>query len=554
MRPAEALDQVRAALGQEGFTEAPGDHPTFEGSVAVGARRLRVSVAFPCLRFTRLPVARLLCRQEELPGTRAHVERDDRLCYAAPGSIVLDMYEPGNSALTVLACIRETLQAVLDGSAEAELSAEFPQHWMGGSVHVALAQGAEDGAAFLLATERLGAPPLTVLTRCAERGSGFVGGAMGRIDGHPFARAWLCRTDRPLRLEAGAERPDNYSTFLDSAGAVDPTLPGRLMRAAREQFFREHVYLFVAAPNGCVGARLIPPVLWERACRRRAFWADMLDEKASAIGLELLSGTRMDSELARRRNLGGGPSLAGRNIVLVGCGTIGGHLARFLVQSGAGDGGRLLVFDNGTLAVGNLGRHLLGPGDIASNKALAIEREISRHFPHANVQGVAESVLDRIEVAARADLLIDATGEEALSRTLNHEVLLRRPGGPAAIFAWLVGQGAAAQALYVPNHADGRGCLACHRPYGAAASVARPGVSWRMVPAACGEASFMPYGVAAPAIAAGLAARMAVEWAAGDVRPSLRTVRVDHASTSEIADADVSRRSGCPACGAGPSA
>lgn len=549
MTRGEALGQVRAALGQEGFVEQADEEPTFHGTLAVAGRAFSIGIAFPCLRFARLPVVRLLRREEELPGVHAHVERDDRLCYAAPGSLVLDMYEPGNNALTVLSVVRSALAQMLDDAAEADLRAEFPQHWMGGNVHVALPLGADDGPAALLGMPRLGAAPLLILTRPAGMEAGYLGGAMGRLGGRPLAKAWVLRTELPLQIASGSPLPANYRDLLDWAASVDPALPRRMQRAARDEFFREDIYLFVAAPNGWAGARLILPLLWEKSCRRKEFWAAMLTDKAASIGLELLSGTRMDAELARTRNLEGAPRLAGRSIVLVGCGTIGGHLARFLAQSGAGDCGRLLLFDNDTLAAGNLGRHLLGPEHIGSNKALACAEEVGRHFPHVNVQGFAERIQERPGVLATADLLIDATGEEALSRALNHEVMIRRPGGPAAIFVWLVGQGAAAEALYVPNRADGRGCLVCRRPHGAARSAMRTDVPVQVVPAACGEAAFVPYGVPAPAIAAGLATRMALEWAAGDVRPSFRTVRVDHGATSGTVDEDTAARVGCPACG-----
>jgi hypothetical protein len=62
----------------------------------------------------------------------------------------------------------------------------------------------------------------------------------------------------------------------------------------------------------------------------------------------------------------------------------------------------------------------------------------------------------------------------------------------------------------------------------------------------------MPYGVAAPAVAAGLGAAMALEWAAGEVHPSFRTVRLDHASTLDDPDRDVAAVPGCPDCGGGP--
>jgi hypothetical protein len=157
--------------------------------------------------------------------------------------------------------------------------------------------------------------------------------------------------------------------------------------------------------------------------------------------------------------------------------------------------------------------------------------------------------MQRLDLLTRADLLIDATGEEALSRALNHELLIRRPRAAAGIFVWLTGQGAAAQALYLASAADGRGCLACCRPFGSSPVVMLEGAMAAPVAAACGEAEFMPYAVAAPAIAAGLGAAMAMDWAAGTVQPAFRTVRVDHAVTREVPSEDVQARPNCLECG-----
>nr|WP_249681080.1 ThiF family adenylyltransferase [Roseococcus pinisoli] len=259
----------------------------------------------------------------------------------------------------------------------------------------------------------------------------------------------------------------------------------------------------------------------------------------------------MDVEHAVTRNLPGRPSLSARLIVLVGCGSIGSHLARLLIQCGAGfGGGRLVLLDMDTLATGNLGRHWLGAAHIGSGKAAALASELERFAPGVAVQGIGEDAMDRLGLLSRADLLIDATGEEGLSRALNRELVERRPTSPDAIFVWLVGQGAAAQALYVASNAEGRGCLDCCFPFGSRPAVLRENATLDAVPAACGEADFMPYGVAAPAMAAGLAAAMALEWAGGGVQPSFRTLRVDHSATNSVPDTDVMARTDCPTCGA----
>lgn len=133
---------------------------------------------------------------------------------------------------------------------------------------------------------------------------------------------------------------------------------------------------------------------------------------------------------------------------------------------------------------------------------------------------------------------------------LNQRLVDRRPSGPAAIHVWLVGNGAAAQCLFV-GHKGGGACLKCLRAAAAAAKPhwpLAPGAGLREAPAACGEAAFVPYGVAAPAIAAGLALKVSLDWAVGRTHPAMRTISVDGAATVPIADCSPQAEAGCPAC------
>ncbi len=551
MTPGEALARIGEALAGAGFTPGPGEPPGFVGAVDARGRPVRVSICFPCLRFSRLPKVLLTHRGEDAPDAMAHVESGDFLCYATLGSLVLDHHRPAESALAVLREVVNTLERSLSAGATREVAAEFPQHWCAATdVHVALLPDAPGGMASLLTVPRLGAPPLSVLTRRLGNGL-FEGGAMGRLRGAETGRAWLVRAPSELSLTMGGP-PTTFAAFLDWAEGQDPALRARLLDAASQHFFDEDVRLFVAGANGCVGVRLRLPVLWQRCVRTKGFWAGRMRDGAPKIGVERLRGERMDAEHARTRNLPGRATLAGRLVVLVGCGAIGAQLSRYLAQSGAGlGGGRLVLLDTDVLSTGNLGRHWLGAEHVGNGKAAAVEAELKRLAPGIAVQAVPDDAMAKLDLLCRADLLVDATGEEPLSRALNHEVQARRPGGPAMIFAWLLGQGAAAQALFVSASRDGLGCYACARPFGERPRALRDGADALPVPAACGDAEFMPYGVAAPAVAAGLGAAMALEWAAGEVRPSFRTVRLDHSSTLDDPDRDVAAVPGCPDCGGG---
>jgi len=548
----EAQAFIEKALGQAGFSpNSGGERPEFVGSIQAANRNIRVTITFPCLKFSQLPRVRLTHRTEDVPDGVAHIEADDFICYATAGSLILDLHRPGESALAVLREAGNTLERSLSRSADEEIRAEFPQHWRAAAaVQVALTPDAPEGMAAVLVLPRLDpGRRLPILTRPHPRG-GYEGGAMGMLAGPADARAWIGRSPKDLSLLSG-QLPTNFAEFLEWADAHDRGLSVRLLNAAADSFFSEQVHLFVSAPNGCVGVSLQLPLLWKRAVRTKGFWARCMRKHAAKIGLERLRGERMDAAYAQTRNLVGKATLAGRLIALVGCGAIGSHLARFLTQQGAGQGGgRLVLLDKDVLAAGNLGRHWLGSINIGNSKAAAVAAELKRHTPGLALQAIVDNAMNRLDVLCRAELLIDATGEEPLSRALNHEVLRRRPAGPAMIFTWLLGQGAAAQALFVPTQPDGRGCYACARPFGVQPAAMADAAPMLPVPAACGEAEFMPYGVGSPVVAAGMAAGMALEWAGGKVHPSFRTGRMDFLATQEDPDRDVPAKPECPDCGA----
>lgn len=551
MTPEEALGQIAEALAQEGFAKTLACNlPAFEGSVTVLGRTLRLGITFPRLDFTIIPRVRLLDRATELPGHRAHVEDDDAICYSSPGTLVLDMYSPGNHALTVLVLVRRTLEEILSGSAEADLATEFPQHWRGAlTVHVTLPPEAPEGSAILANVGGLGANTL-LLGRAGKKSDTVDLGPLAPLKGKGVP-AYLARTQQPLSLEQGEMLPSLLPEFLAWAGRMDRALPGTLMRALE----RAHgtAGLFVHSPSGCVGALVTSPEAWAPTKQDPNRATRMLRARPEKVEFQRLQGVPAHLDHVLGRNLVGIPTLAGRRVVLVGCGTIGSHLAKLLVQVGAGGrGGRLDLIDNQILMAGNVGRHWLPPHCIGSSKALACAVGLASMFRGCVIEGHVADAMERLDLVFGADLVIDATGEEPLSVALNEAVVRARETGPALLSVWLRGMGAAAQALFVPAKADGRGCLRCLRPRAGAwpsRDVMRPDLPLDEAPAACGEAAFTPYSVAAPVIAAGLAAKMALDWASGEESPSFRTLRVDHVATVAVEDMDIPAGPACPACG-----
>lgn len=100
--------------------------------------------------------------------------------------------------------------------------------------------------------------------------------------------------------------------------------------------------------------------------------------------------------------------LLATSIAIVGCGAIGGYLARGLAQAGIGS---LVLIDNDDLKTANLGRHVLGSEWVGRFKTAALAAQIRRDFPHireivehpSKFQDLSKDALDGI---AKCDLLI----------------------------------------------------------------------------------------------------------------------------------------------------
>jgi len=128
-------------------------------------------------------------------------------------------------------------------------------------------------------------------------------------------------------------------------------------------------------------------------------------------------------------------SLRQKKVAVVGCGALGGYLARALAQSGVGS---LLLIDSDDLAPSNVGRHLLGMESVGVSKAVALARRLEANFPHAISfepwkGGIEFAKQDQLAKLAACDLIIAAginlAGELALDR-------FRREMGAAPPLVW----------------------------------------------------------------------------------------------------------------------
>ena len=268
----------------------------------------------------------------------------------------------------------------------------------------------------------------------------------------------------------------------------------------------------------------------------------MLFRSLYSFRVTRLAAIRIDEHYIAQRSIPSLKTLAGLKIALVGCGTIGGYLADMLVKAGAGTGGgKLTLIDFDLLMPQNVGRHRLGLQYSFIHKALGVKVMLESDAPGVSVRALEVDVRDAH--LGDIDLLIDATGEEALGHWLAANYIPSTP----MLSVWVEGPGTAVRALLkTPGEGACYRCLSTYSRAGKFPTV-KGGVPHVMAGHSC-EGLYVPFPATVSIQAAALGAEMALAWANGQTISSLQTKITDCAFTLATADCDPPRIEACPAC------
>jgi hypothetical protein len=471
-------------------------------------------------------------------GVIAHLDEANELCVVDRREYIADRYAVAGQARGIVRRAAELLERGLTKAGPLEIAAEFPRHWGGQVVRVSFAPTRSFAK---LDPEK----PKVQFDLCPTAPPASEVGAV------------VVATSAQLSFLNSQARPNTLVEVLDWAKVWDATLPDRILDALAA-LHPADPFAIIYAPNGVVafqvkvssrGARVMTSIL------KPGSWNRLLRGKFGRnLPVTRYQGLRVDTAyLLGTNSVTGTAPLAGRTVVLVGCGAIGGFLSHALAQFGAGvDGGTLILVDHEELEARNTARHKLGAAQVGTNKALACKASIDAALPDLSVSALPLKVEQAKSRVLAADIVIDATGEQAVGDLLNAWRIACTQAGeaaPALLHTWVVGNGAAVES-YFSSDPD-FGCYRCLHPnllerqprfpvLRAEADVSRS--------TGCGEDAFAPYGPAAPMAAASLAANHAVDWARSVPRPLLRTVRLSYSDTIDRKPTNPSKSDKCPAC------
>src|SRR2546425_11973655 len=105
--------------------------------------------------------------------------------------------------------------------------------------------------------------------------------------------------------------------------------------------------------------------------------------------------------------------LSRKHLAIIGCGSGGSALASMAARSGVG---RFTLVDPDTLALENLGRHMLSRADVGKPKAQGLKGMIEDVNPAAEVEVVCQKFEDFVR---KPDLIVAATDSFACESAIN---------------------------------------------------------------------------------------------------------------------------------------
>ncbi len=466
-----------------------------------------------------------------------HIGPEGNLCYIASDAAVVDIYSPINQTLAALERAAEVLDQIMAGDRVDDLREEFYAFLPDGVLYTDLANP-ETGSISML---RLGGDLGIVCTDDIARTRAKFSGLARKFSKFTGVTEKIT-TRHPPRPLINMWPPETVGDMLHWQSKLDDAcrrkIQARIVKAYRAQ--DDLMVMVIESPTSQYAIAVLD--LQRRKRRTKTNQSIPIFEAQ----VRLMRVIQMDDRYLVQRNIPTLKTLAGLNINQIGCGTIGGYLADMLVKAGAGSGGGVLrLIDFETLQPGNIGRHRLGENHLMANKAEALVTELKIGMTSANVCAIPYDV--RTVNLAGSDLIIDATGEQALGHWLAG--LGQKSSAPIPlIHVWIDGPGTAVRAL-TKTHAS-EGCFRCLCDYereGEFLSVVG-GVNPIFAGEGC-EGPYVPFPASVSVQAAALGLDTVLAWVGQAPWPNLCTRVICRGHDPLDADISILPRPGCPACG-----
>lgn len=391
----------------------------FEGPLRLHAGEVATRLEVTDWNFVEYPRLELLMRPVFLPARLSHIDATGGLCYLAPGSVVLDRFNPAGSIALCLQAAETLLNDLIAHPAQSaqDLQDEFLAYWAGGSAARGCAvigdvpdEAQVAGIHIIRMDGRRASAPLLMISSSPEEVTQVAQALGGQVQVAREHRCWLATTQvYPVASSAGL--PTTVRGMFRYLKSWDPLLSRQVQRilAHEKEYLRYRQVAFaIRSPAGWLGFSFDLESFQQPGFRQLSrLCLQHLHRHGEAIEITRLSIMQIGARFIHSRNLTHA-SLIDKRITLVGCGAVGSYVAQALAKLGAGAGrGRLRLIDSGILEPGNLGRHWLGMDSLFIAKATAVAQALRQQFPLSRFDDYPQDARTVGELFD-ADLVIDA--------------------------------------------------------------------------------------------------------------------------------------------------
>jgi molybdopterin/thiamine biosynthesis adenylyltransferase len=524
-----------------------GDDGAWSGALDCGehgavAATVRLPENFPGV------IPEIIVARSALARRVPHVAKSGRVCVAPETGVLIDAANPRGVMAEALERARDVLVKGLSGANEDDFKKEFLAYW-------------EEGAKGILWSICSGSGPSRRIKQVSIASTGRDKNTVSLLaDSSNEAQAWASKIGR--RVERHGEAffvelqsafiPPDFEKKLSTADMMEIICVHATPQTTKEfeaWLAAQHLPLTIAMsmpisdPNE---GRVVIAVCLEAAVgelARRAHRGFRVGHLPASLEMRFTRDApiikfhieRFDSDFLLNRG-GATSGLYTRTVAIIGCGSVGSHVAERLASLGVG---RLRIVEPEILTSENIHRHALGASRVGINKALGMKAELGLRFPHIRVEcredRVEEVIKKDPDFIMGADLVAIALGDESLELRLNDLLGQRVP----RLHVWVEPLGVGGHVLATGVDL-GTGCYRClfdvdpsHGIYNRSAFAA-PGQNFQRTFSGC-AGTFTPYASVdadqAAIAAAKLAARVLMKEEADNVLISWRGTADDFART-----------------------
>lgn len=519
-----SAEEVHFALRQAGFelNETPAG-PCYVGTVETVSGTWKIALSEVDPSFVRLPEIRIQDTPVQLARNVPHLcGHGGRICYLDPDTINLNTFRPSEAVQSVLQAARRTLEDLARRDpAQILLDGEFEAYWSPVAPCYVLASGTGEKVGKCFVRRKLDGSSVyeAVIADDSEGISRWMDRRGGDENTSWSFRAHLFNVDmEPYISSTHTWPPQSLTEMVDWLNMISPSSASRFVSFLQSVFSKESRCLIVLRfrNDESIAASISADanVLASYGNRRRSLKRNVICSKRTIKEFQRLHVRLASENYVFTRNVPNN-KLPGKKIAVIGAGNVGSYTAQALFQNGGGSGGGTLhIYDGDTFLPENLGRHVLGAKYLDENKAKALAAMLSGEsaFHSQSAEGFSQNINPDKANFSDYDLVIDATGNEAVSNALSRS-FRKRNSSCMLIHAWIDGGGRAARAIFDDRT---KACYCCLKTHGEPVvreriAVLKEGENVDIEPSKrCGK-TYQPYSSSCSLTAAGIALRMTLD-------------------------------------------